>query len=134
MFNMKIRAAATSLAAAVAVAISLRTAAAGLPDDDRGLLPAIVVADRSGVRQPVLDDFRRSGMAYLMAVGGLHLMVVCGSVLWLLRRISLGAAWCLDLTANLAGDRGDALGPMLRALTTVMRAQGLIPVTIERFS
>jgi competence protein ComEC len=48
----------------------LRTAAAGLPDDDRGLLPAIVIADRSGVRQPVLDDFRRSGMAYLMAVGG----------------------------------------------------------------
>jgi competence protein ComEC len=68
----------------------LRTAAAGLPDDDRGLLPAIVVADRSGVRQPVLDDFRRSGMAYLMAVGGLHFMVVCGAVLWLLRRISLG--------------------------------------------
>jgi competence protein ComEC len=68
----------------------LRTAAAGLPDDDRGLLPAIVVADRGGVRQPVLDDFRRSGMAYLMAVGGLHFMVVCGAVLWLLRRISIG--------------------------------------------
>lgn len=76
----------------------LRTAAAGLPDDDRGLLPALVVADRSNVSQPILDDFRRAGMDYLMAVGGLHFMVVCGSVLWLLRRCGVGPRTCALVT------------------------------------
>ncbi|MEQ4305059.1 hypothetical protein ABNF97_27385 [Plantactinospora sp. B6F1] len=50
---------------------------------------------------------------------------------WELRR--LGAAWCLDLTADLAGSRGDVVGPPLRELTTAARMAGLIPVTIERF-
>jgi competence protein ComEC len=82
----------------------LRTAAAGLPDDDRGLLPALVVADRSQVSQPVLDDFRRAGMDFLMAVGGLHFMVVCGVVLWLLRRFSVGPRTCAVIAgAVLAG-------------------------------
>lgn len=75
---------------AAALRHGLRTASAGLPDDDRGLLPAIVVGDRANVSQPVLADFRQSGMDYLMAVGGLHFMVVCGAVLWLLRRMGVG--------------------------------------------
>ncbi|MFC6023300.1 hypothetical protein ACFP2T_45000 [Plantactinospora solaniradicis] len=53
---------------------------------------------------------------------------------WELRRIGAGVAWCIDLTANLASSCGDAIGPLMRELTTVMRCQGLIPVTIERFS
>jgi competence protein ComEC len=72
----------------------LHTAVAGLPVNDRGLLPALVVADRSGVSQPVLDDFRRAGMDYLMAIGGLHFMVVGGALLWLLRLFSLGPRTC----------------------------------------
>lgn len=63
-----------------------------------GLLPAITVGDRTGVSQPVLDDFRRSGMDYLMAIGGLHFMVVCGAVLWLLRRMSAGPRMCAVVT------------------------------------
>ncbi|MEN3612159.1 hypothetical protein AAH979_21725 [Plantactinospora sp. ZYX-F-223] len=51
---------------------------------------------------------------------------------WELRRIGAGAAWCLDLTADLAGSRDDAVGPLLRELTTAARMAGLIPVTTER--
>jgi competence protein ComEC len=72
----------------------LRTASTGLPGDDHGLLPAIVVGDRTGVSQPTLDDFTRSGMDYLMAVGGLHFMVVCGAAAWLLRRVGVGPRTC----------------------------------------
>jgi hypothetical protein len=36
--------------------------------------------------------------------------------------------------ARLASGCGDAIGPLLRELTAVMRKLGLIPVTIERFS
>jgi competence protein ComEC len=84
--------------AASALRQGLHTASAGLGYDDRGLLPAIVTGDRGEVSQPVLDDFRRSGMDYLMAVGGLHFMVVGGAVLWLLRRIGVGPRTCAAVT------------------------------------
>lgn len=67
-------------------------------------------------------------------IGTAHLRVRDDAFTWDLRRIGTGAAWCLDLTANLASSCADAIGPLLRELTTVMRKQGLIPVTIERFS
>ncbi len=74
----------------------LRTASATLPDG--ALLPAVVAGDRSGVAQPVLDDFRTAGMEYLMAVGGLHFMVVCGAALWVLRRVAVGPGTCAVVT------------------------------------
>ncbi|NBE84169.1 hypothetical protein [Micromonospora rubida] len=55
------------------------------------------------------------------------------SFTWHLRRIGAGGPWCLDLSADLAGG-ADPLGPLLRELTAALRMQGLIPVTIERFS
>lgn len=56
---------------------------------------------------------------------------------WDLRRVGEGAAWSVDLTACLAGpyaQAGDVIRRLLRELTTAMRREGLIPVTIERFS
>jgi hypothetical protein len=38
------------------------------------------------------------------------------------------------VTVRLGGPSDAAVGPLLRELTAVMRAEGLIPVTIERFS
>jgi hypothetical protein len=52
---------------------------------------------------------------------------------WDLRRIGEGIAWCVDLTACLAG-ADCAVGPLLRELVAVLRRHGLIPVTIERFA
>ncbi|WP_203924176.1 hypothetical protein [Rugosimonospora africana] len=53
---------------------------------------------------------------------------------WDLRRIGASVAWCVDLTAYLRDSSGSGIGPMLRELRTDMRRQGLIPVTVERFS
>ena len=52
---------------------------------------------------------------------------------WDLRRVAAGAAWGLDVTCDLLGDRDEAVGVLLRGLTTQMRQQGLIPVTVDRF-
>ncbi|GAB3986465.1 hypothetical protein [Plantactinospora veratri] len=65
-------------------------------------------------------------------VGTARRRVGADAFTWELRRIGAGAAWCLDLTADLAGSRDDAVGPLLRELTTAARIAGLIPVTIER--
>ncbi|MFY1631930.1 hypothetical protein ACN27F_01395 [Solwaraspora sp. WMMB335] len=51
---------------------------------------------------------------------------------WDLRRIA-AAAWGLDVTCDLLGDHDEAVGVLLRGLTTQMRQQGMIPVTIDRF-
>ncbi|WP_432923985.1 hypothetical protein ACQPZZ_28205 [Microbispora sp. CA-135349] len=53
---------------------------------------------------------------------------------WEVRRIGPGVACCLDLTAHLGTASGQALGPLLRRLTTAMRHAGPVPVTVERFS
>ncbi|GAB3144787.1 hypothetical protein GCM10027290_23590 [Micromonospora sonneratiae] len=67
-------------------------------------------------------------------IGTAYRRVGADAFSWDLRRISLGSAWCLDVTANLASGCDDTIGPLLRELTAEMRRQGLIPVTIERFS
>ncbi|WP_203887213.1 hypothetical protein [Planotetraspora kaengkrachanensis] len=68
-------------------------------------------------------------------VAGTARLSVAGDLFsWDLRRIGPGVAWCLDLTACLAGPSDAAVRPLLRQLTTAMRYEGLIPVTIERFS
>lgn len=80
--------ASTVQRAAGALRNGLRTAAGSLSGDARGLLPGLVIGDTSGLRQSVADDFRSSGMAYLLAVGGFHFMIVCGAVLWVSRRLT----------------------------------------------
>jgi hypothetical protein len=67
-------------------------------------------------------------------VGTAGSRVADDSFTWEVRRIGPGTAWCLDVTARLGGRSDAAVRPLLRELTAVMRAEGLIPVTIERFS
>jgi hypothetical protein len=52
---------------------------------------------------------------------------------WDLRRVAAGAAWGLDVTCDLVGERDEAVGVLLSGLTTHMRQQGMIPVTVDRF-
>ncbi|HWC81435.1 MAG TPA: ComEC/Rec2 family competence protein [Pseudonocardiaceae bacterium] len=110
--------------AAHALRAGLATASAGLPGDSRGLLPALVDGDRGGLRQPVLDDFQLAGMAYLTAVGGYHFMIVCGAVLWLLRRLSLGPR----SRAVLAGLALLAFGEVAGGAPNVRRAALMVAV------
>ncbi|MEU4214898.1 hypothetical protein [Actinoplanes sp. NPDC026623] len=59
---------------------------------------------------------------------------VCGDAFrWDLRRVAAGAAWALDVTCDLLGERDEAVGVLLRGLTAQMRRQGMIPVTVDRF-
>ncbi|MEV0165727.1 hypothetical protein [Nonomuraea fuscirosea] len=53
---------------------------------------------------------------------------------WELRRIGAGIAWCVDVTARLGSGPVTALGALLHHHRQVVREQGLIPVTVERFA
>ncbi|HEX4221479.1 MAG TPA: DNA internalization-related competence protein ComEC/Rec2, partial [Pseudonocardiaceae bacterium] len=130
----KVSPASTVQRAAAALRNGLRTASGSLSGDAKGLLPGLVVGDTSGLRQSVADDFRKAGMAYLLAVGGFHFMIVCGAVLWLTRRF-LGPRLAAVLTGLVLLAFFEVAGPkpsVLRAF--LMVGVGLLALATGRRS
>ncbi|MXQ63682.1 MBL fold metallo-hydrolase [Actinomadura rayongensis] len=68
----------------------LRAAVARLPPDQRGILPAMVVGDVSGLDPRLAADFRTAGLTHLLVVSGANLAIVIGAVLALCRLAGLG--------------------------------------------
>jgi|TARA_R100000501_G_scaffold17911_1_gene34597 competence protein ComEC len=52
-----------------------------------GVAAALVTGDRGGIEPEVTEAMRDSGLAHLIAISGLHIAVVVGGTLWLVRRI-----------------------------------------------
>lgn len=65
----------------------LRRACAVLPRPERGLLPALVVGDTSGLDAETAETFRATGLTHLLTVSGANLAVMTGVVLAVAR-------WC----------------------------------------
>lgn len=79
----------------------LRRASSVLPQPERGLLPALVVGDRTGIRQETTDRFKTAGMTHLLAVSGANLAILAAAVAGLarlLRRPVLAALAVLPAT------------------------------------
>jgi competence protein ComEC len=57
----------------------LRAASAGLPSDERGLLPGLVVGDTSRVPADLVTAMRMTGLTHLVAVSGANLAIVVGA-------------------------------------------------------
>lgn len=113
----------------------LRTAVEPLPADARGLVPALVIGDRSLTPGLLTDDMRATGMTHLTAVSGSNVTIVIGAavlvggVLRVRRRwrpLVAGGA----LVAFVVLARPDP--SVLRA--AVMGAVGLLGVTASRRS
>ncbi|WP_112275710.1 ComEC/Rec2 family competence protein [Lentzea terrae] len=68
----------------------LREASAVLPDEEAGLLPALVVGDTDQMVPRIVDEFRTAGLAHLLAVSGANLAIVCGAVYLLAKRLRAG--------------------------------------------
>ncbi|MEV7328163.1 hypothetical protein [Micromonospora sp. NPDC093244] len=81
-------------------------------------------------QMPVTGDLTDPEVRVL---GAVHRQVAGDAFRWDLRRVAAGAAWGLDVTCDLLGDRDEVVGVLLRGLTTQMRQQGMIPVTVDRF-
>ncbi|MGW5191368.1 ComEC/Rec2 family competence protein [Kribbella sp. NPDC004138] len=75
------------LRAAEKVRAGLRDAVAGQQDDVRGLVPALVMGDVSGVSTELNADFRTTGLTHLSAVSGTNLTLLLAFVLPLARLI-----------------------------------------------
>lgn len=141
---------------AAAEEVYLRLGGGTLPDEDvlrghfRDDVPLATVAPlRLGGGPPVwrvlfageLDNERLAGLRTALRLsdgtgpgvaGTGRLRVDDTTFRWDLRRVGGGVAWCLDMTAEPA--QPDALRPLLRRLTDVVRRHGLVPATIECFA
>jgi competence protein ComEC len=73
--------------AAASVRSSLRDSVSHRPDDQRALVPALVVGDDSRLAPGLEDDFRTTGLTHLLAVSGTNLTLLVGFLL-------AAARWC----------------------------------------
>lgn len=69
-------------------AISSRFAAV-LPGDRGALATALITGSKTNLSVGAVSHFRTCGATHLMAVSGLHLSVIVGSLYWLLRKLRL---------------------------------------------
>ena len=56
-----------------------------LPGEDGALAAALIVADRGGIPAPVVAALRDAGLAHILAISGLHMALVAGTVFFVLR-------------------------------------------------
>jgi competence protein ComEC len=75
--------------AAADVRAGLRAAVAGLPPDERGLVPGLVLGDTSGIDEDLTADFRVAGLSHVLAVSGSNLALLLGAALGLARLVGV---------------------------------------------
>ena len=67
----------------------LRRSVASSPEDQRALVPSLVVGDTSRISQAMSDDFKATGLTHLLAVSGANLALMLGVILALLRGVGV---------------------------------------------
>lgn len=58
-----------------------------------GIAAALVAGDRGGISEEVTEDMRDSGLAHLLSISGMHIAVVVGGTMWLVRHLLLLSPW-----------------------------------------
>ncbi|GAB94309.1 competence protein ComEC [Kineosphaera limosa] len=71
----------------------LRQAVAPLPPDPRGLLPGLVIGDRSLTPESLTEDMRITGMTHLTAVSGSNVTVIVGAAVLLSGLLGVRRRW-----------------------------------------
>jgi len=56
---------------------------AALPGETGAIAMALMTGDRGGIPQAVTDAMRDSGLAHVLAISGLHMVIMAGTVFWL---------------------------------------------------
>ncbi len=89
-FDMKFRAPLGRLRAWIGARIT-----SVLPGQTGEIAAALTVGQTAGLDDTSLNDFRRSGLAHIYSISGLHMSLVAGAVFWFLR-------WVLAMFPSIA--------------------------------
>ncbi len=103
-----------------------------LPGDLGDLAQSVLLGRRERLSDGVDEQMRRSGVAHVMVVSGLHLSLICGAVLTLLRRgnanrwirFGTGAVLCLAVMAAAGFTPSVARGGIMMLLVLLADALG----------
>jgi competence protein ComEC len=79
-FDMKFRAPLAKLRADIGARIT-----SVLPGQTGEIAAALTVGQTAGLDDTSLNDFRRSGLAHIYSISGLHMSLVAGTLFWFLR-------------------------------------------------
>jgi len=58
---------------------------AGLSGPEAGIAKALINGDRGGIPEQAKEAMRASGLAHVLAISGLHMAIMAGSIYWLCR-------------------------------------------------
>ncbi len=58
-----------------------------LSGNSSGLAAALIVGDRSGISKSMAEDLRKSGLAHILAISGLHMALISATVILSLRAV-----------------------------------------------
>jgi len=58
-----------------------------LPGETGAIAVALITGERGGIPQDVTDAMRDSGLAHVLAISGLHMVIMAGTVFWLVRSL-----------------------------------------------
>jgi len=73
-------------------AVNARVRAA-LPGQTGEIACALITGDRGGISKDVTEAMRDSGLAHILAISGLHMAVMAGTVFWLVRALLACVPW-----------------------------------------
>ena len=61
---------------------------AALPGETGEIAAALITGERGGISEEVNQSMRDSGLAHILSISGLHMVIMAGTVFWLVRRCS----------------------------------------------
>lgn len=120
----------TGLAWAFYKAFKGFTGRAFLRWDEKALMDAIVLSDKSSMEAGVADEFAEGGIAHVMSASGLHISVVVASFSWVMSRLGAGAGLKTFLTASVLPIYATAAGMRPSIIRAVL--MGIISMVLPR--
>jgi len=60
---------------------------AALPGETGGIAIALITGERGGIPQQMTEAMRDSGLAHVLAISGLHMVIIADTVFWLARAL-----------------------------------------------
>lgn len=56
-----------------------------LPNASGTIARALIVGERQAIPAPLVEDLRQAGLAHILAISGLHMMLLAGTMIWVAR-------------------------------------------------
>ncbi|MEM7462298.1 MAG: ComEC/Rec2 family competence protein [Pseudomonadota bacterium] len=94
-----------------------------LPKEEGGIAVALMIGDRSAIPIAAQESLRKSGLAHILAISGLHMALVTLTVLWTLRALF---AFSSKITLNYPTRKWAAAGGLAAATLYLFLSGGAV--------